>query len=134
MAREATKVELYGANNDGDPRSFTIASSATVAKGTFLKFADPRTASASTGTNDMFAGFANHQKEADYSTTISAWTNGIFEVTASGAITAGQHLCTAAPGNYVQASMAALASGAQVVGIALEDATADTNVTIRINI
>ncbi len=149
MAREVTKVELLGPNRDGEPRSYIIASSATIAKGTFLDFADPRTASASTGTADVFAGYAAEGHDGkDYSTTISVWTNCIVEGTASGSITAGDALQTADPGNYVmtipiaalnELTSAALllalaATDGRKVGIALENASADEKITFRTNL
>jgi hypothetical protein len=135
MAREAVKVELFGANNSGDQIRFTCASNAAITKGTFLKCADLRTASASTGTADFFVGFAAADKSAtDYSTTISAWTNGIFKVYASGAITVGHYVKTAVPGNYVMETTVAdaiIASTAKIVGYALETAAADETFLIR---
>jgi len=135
MAREATKIELYGDNNDGGNRRFTVASNAAIVKGTFLKFAGPRTASASAGTGDFFAGIASMEKvNNDYSTSISAWTNGIFECTASGAITAGDLLKSAAPGNYVITCTTNATSQAVVIGYALETAAADETLAVRINV
>ncbi len=135
MAREVTIVELYGFNRDGEPRSYTIASSAAVAIGTYMKFADARLASASTGTSDIFGGFVGEQHDGkDFSTRVSLLTNGIFEGTASGGITAGDKLATAAPGNYVMALAANTSSHAIVVGVAQEDASAGEKVTFRTNI
>jgi len=136
----ATKSELLGANRDGEPRDFNIASSAVIAKGTLMKFADGRIASASTGTGDVFAGIAAEEKEADYSTKISVWTNGIFKIVASGAIVAGNAVKTADPGNYViaiplgQASGASVADlGAATVGYALDGVSDTETAEIRIN-
>ena len=133
MAREVTKVELYGANNDGDPRSYIIASSAVVAKGTFLKVGDGRTASASTGTGDIFAGIASMGKVADYSVTIAAWTNGIFNCVASGVITTGDlvQTITAYP-NAVSSLTVNTSSHAIVVGVALDDVANGERVNVRI--
>lgn len=134
MAREATPVELYGQNNGGDKRRYTCTDTPAITKGTFLKFADPRTASASTGTGDTFAGIAAMDKEAsDGSLSISAWTNGIFEMVASGAITAGQKVKTAAPGNYVMVCQEAdISSYAVVVGVALETASDNETINVRV--
>lgn len=137
MAREAVKVELT--NSTGMPRRFTAASSGTILKGTFLKFADPRTASASTGTADAFAGICAVDK-ASGATSITAWTDGIFELYASGAITAGDAVQTAAPGNYVMAIpnsvSGALVSqlGAKCVGYAMETATAGEVINVRVRL
>lgn len=135
MAREATKYELYGYNSNGDIRNFTIASNAAIVVGTIMKFADPRTISASTGTADMVAGIAAMEHNGtDYSTTCSVYTNGIFKLTASGAITAGDRLVTAIPGNYVKSVVAEtnVASASIVIGYALETATADQTLLVRV--
>jgi hypothetical protein len=135
MAREATKIELFGSNNDGDQLVYTCASGTAIAKGTILKFASPRTASASTGTTDLIAGIASMDKKVDdYSTTVSVWTNGIFKVTASGAITAGDLCGTAAPGNYVIALTVNTSSHAVVLGTAMETVAADATFALRVNL
>ncbi len=150
MALEMTKVELLGANRDGEPRRYTIASSATIAKGTSMKFADPRTASASDGTKDEFAGVAAEGHSGkDYSTTISVWTNAILEGTASGTITAGDAIQTALPLNSIMTIptapavgdltsaailLALAATDSRKVGIALETASNTEKVTFRMNL
>jgi len=135
MAREATKVEFLGFNRDAEPRSYIVASSAAIAKGCFLKIGDGRVATASAGTGDSFAGFAAMEKENDdYSTTISAWTNCIVDCTASTAVTAGDLLQTAAPGNYVMPIAANTSSQAIIVGVALDSVAAAARVNVRVNI
>jgi len=134
MAREVTKIEQYGANSDGDPRGFDCASGTKISKGTVLKFATPRTASASTGTGDIFAGIAAADKSAtDYTTRVSCWENGIYEFTASRAIIAGDLLQTAAPGNYVIPLAANTSSKQIVVGYALKSAAATERVQVRVD-
>jgi hypothetical protein len=135
MAREATKIELFGANDYGDQVRYTCASGTAIAKGTILKFATPRTASASTGTGDYVAGIASMDKKVDdYSTSISSWTNGIFLCTASQAVTAGDLLKTAAPGNYVTPITANTSSQAVVFGVALESAADGATVAVRVKL
>lgn len=136
MAREVTKVELYGPNAAGDVRGFDCASGTKIPKGTILKFATARTASASTGTGDVFAGVASADKSAtDYSTRVGCWENGILEFTASGTITAGQKVKTADPGNYVMAATDAdVTSSYQIiVGTALKSQTTGLRVQVRVN-
>lgn len=134
MAREAVKVELYGMNNAGCQRRFNCASGTTIPKGTILKMTDNRTAIASTGTGDIVAGIASMEKsDTDSSTTISVWTDGLFLLYASGSITAGDKVVTAAPGNYVKAvTNEAIASYGKVLGIAQENATAGNQVEVRV--
>ena len=52
---ELVPVELYGANNDGEPRRYTIADGVTVSKGTLLALIDPRVASYAIVTSVMCA-------------------------------------------------------------------------------
>lgn len=90
MANEWVKVELYGANNDGNPRRYTIADGTSVSKGTLLALTDPRTVTAADATSTAIAGVASEEHIAnDGVTTISAWTDGIFNATSSGAVTVG---------------------------------------------
>lgn len=112
-------------------RRYTCATGTGIAKGTYLTFADAFTASASTGTGDIFAGFAHADvnKSTDTSfnteTSITADKGGIYELIASNAITVGHYVKTAAPGNYVMECTAAdMASSLGIfVGIALETAS-----------
>lgn len=122
-------------------RRYTCATSTGIAKGTFLKVADAFTASASTGTGDAFVGFAHADvnKSTDTAfnteTSVTADSGGVYELLASGAITVGQFVKTAAPGNMVMACLDAdvTASYSRIVGVALETATnAETiNVAVR---
>lgn len=135
MAREAVPVELYGVNGNGDRRRFTCASGVKISKGTILVLSDPRTAAASTTAGDLFAGIASMDKEAnDLSTSISAWENGVFDMSASGAIAIGA-LVVSAGNNYVmQASGAYIGSSfAFNVGVAQEAATNNEVINVRVN-
>lgn len=133
MANEAIKVELT--NNTGFPIRYACASGTAIAKGTLLILSDPRTVTAhSTGVGGVFAGIASMGKEAtDYSTSISAWTDGIFEIKASGAITVGDKVKTSSAANYVEAITGA-ASGSIVVGTALETASDAEVINVRVRI
>ena len=90
----ATKVELYGNNQDGQPRRYTVADGTGISKNRLTTLADPRTVtevSATPATHGyVCAGVTAMEKEAsDGSTSISVWTQGVFEMSASGAITLG---------------------------------------------
>jgi len=126
MAREAVKRDTKILTS----KRYTCATSINIPKGTYLKNADPSTASASTGTGDPFVGFAhaeiNGASDTDFNTetSVTADKGGIFELVASGAILVNQYVKTAAPGNYVMAAGAAdFASLAIVMGIAREEAS-----------
>lgn len=133
MANELIKVELYGANNDGCPRRYTIADGTSVSKGSLLALSDPRTVTASTGTNFVCAGVASEDHLANEGyTSIAAWTDGIFEAVASGAITIGAPI-TFCESNFVkQAGVGA--SGATIAGYSLEAAADAELVNIRLSL
>jgi len=136
MANEAIKVELYGANNDGSPRRYTCASGAGISKGTLLTLSDPRTAAAQTASTAMLAGIAAMDKDgSDYSTSISAWTNGVFTMYADGTITTGDPVKSGTTANRVATSLGEadpVASGAQILGYALETAADGETLSIRV--
>jgi hypothetical protein len=93
---------------------------------------------ASTGTGDIFCGFAHADvnKSSDTAfnteTSITAEKGGIYELVASGAITVGQCVKTAAPGNYVMGCADNLASTAVVIGVALETATDGETINVEV--
>lgn len=134
MTYEAVKVELT--NGTGNQRRFTCADGVKITKGTVLKLSEPRTAGASVTEFDYIAGIASMDKVADDGeTSISAWTDGIFDMYASGSITAGTNVMSAGY-NHVKAVGATTlsASGAVVIGYALEDASDDEVINVRVRL
>ena len=127
MAREAvlrdTKVLVS--------KRFTCATSTAIPKGTILKISGDNTAAASTGTGDIFAGIAHAEVNNSTDTSFNTETNvtadkgAVYDLRASGAISLGYKVKTAAPGNYVMQCLDAdvTSSKAIVVGIALEAAS-----------
>lgn len=94
MANEAVIIELLG--NGGDPISYTVAEGTGIAKGSIMKLADARLASAHAGAADVpIVGIAAAEKVAgDGSTTLAVYTNGIFDITAAAAgVTAVGAIC-----------------------------------------
>lgn len=124
MANEATKIELYGHNSAGDVMPFTVSSSAAVPLGSVLVLsASPRTVSISSGKGQKFVGVANAEKDStDTSTSIGAWTNGVFNFAASGSINDGDKVITSTVANMVEAS-ASCTDSTIIVGMAFGDAT-----------
>ncbi len=130
MAREAIILSRYSIHYN-----VTVADGTGIEQGTFLKLADPNTASASTGTNDIFAGFAYNEKIASDGNTKLAVLGGegdIVKVTASGNVAVGCALKTAAPGNYVM--QITELSDSNIVGYALETATDGETFRMRLSI
>ncbi len=120
MANEAVIIELLG--NGGDPVRYTVVDSVAIEKGTILAMSDVRAAIPSTaagGSGSAFAGIAAAEKVAsDGSTTLAAYTYGIFDLAASTAITVGQYLSLAGI-NYVKNATAAEALF-NLVGVSME--------------
>ena len=136
MTNEVTVVEVYGQNNSGDIRRFTVGDGASIKKGSILRLVDPRTASHAVGTGDVFAGIASMDKEAgDGSTSISGWENGDFGMVSSGAILAGNKVKTAGGNNYVMActSTDMASSLAIIIGDALEAGSDEERIEVRVN-
>jgi len=136
MAREAVLRD----NKVLVSRRYTCATSTAIPKGTFLKNAEPSTASASTGTGDQFCGFAhadvNNSTDTSFNTetNVTADKGGMYELVASGAIVANQKVKTAAPGNYVMAATDAdvTSSYAVIVGIARETAADKETINVEV--
>ena len=135
MANEWTKVELYGANNDGNPIRYTCASGAAIAKGSLLILSDPRTGAAHTTTVGGYcAGIAAMDKSAtDHSTSISAWTDGVFEAVASGAITVGHPVKSSNEANKIEAATNAVI-GSAILGYAMETASDGETINVRLRL
>ena len=129
MANEWVKVELYGANRDGEPRSYDIADGLAVSKGTLMGLSSPRTAIAHT-LNAPISGVALEDHEAGIGVTrISLWTDGEFRVVASAAIIVGAGVSAAtgavADVNEIIQTTGIAASGAVVCGHALSAAASE---------
>lgn len=136
MAREAVKRDTKILTS----KRYTCATSTAIGKGTYLALSADQTVSASTGTGDIFKGFAhadvNSSTDTAFNTetSITADKGGIYELVASGAITRGAYVKTAAPGNYVmQATDADMtASIAKVIGVANEEASAGETINVEV--
>jgi len=136
MAREAVKRDTKILTS----KRYTCATSTGIPKGTYLKNADPSTASASTGTGDGFVGFAhadvNMATDTDFNTetSVTADKGGIYELVASGAINVNAYVKTCSPGNYVcQCTDADMtASTAYIIGIAREEASDGETINVEV--
>jgi hypothetical protein len=123
MANEATLVLKYE-----DPIDFIVADGTAITKGAILGLTSPRTASAITMSGALIAGIAARDKVAnDGRTRLAVFRRGIFRMTASGAIKAGDMVWAAAFGatfpNTVMSEPHIIlgVSGARVLGTALAD-------------
>ena len=130
MTNEAVKVE--GCGNSAFIRSYTVANSPAITKGTLMYLSGDNTASFGAtefaiGAVAPFAGIALADKEAaDGCTVLALDTGGVWDLTASGTIYYGQKVLLAGSNKVMMAdggTAALTASGGLVVGTALETAT-----------
>ena len=119
MADEAT---LFIETNH--PIDFTVADGTAIAKGATLQLNDPFTAIAPTATSAMVAGIAAAEKIAsDGVTKLAAYRDGIFRMTASGTITAGDPVSFGGNNRVISAVGLLTLSGSRILGVSLESAT-----------
>ena len=117
MANEAVIIELLG--NGGDPVRYTVADGTGIAKGTLMQLSsDPRTITASSGDGEIFVGIAAAEKVAnDGSTELAVYTNGIFDITDSGAgVALGKYAKLNGANVVALADEAGAQGGIEVVG------------------
>ena len=122
-------IELLG--NGGDPIRHTVADGTGIAKGEMLKLTDPRTAVVTSADNDPFGGISAAEKVAsDGSTSLAAYTHGIFDINASAAITVGEKVSVS--GDNEVAKVAAPDLLFSCVGVALETASTDEIIAVLV--
>lgn len=133
MVSGAIIIETYG--NGGEPMRYTCDSANSFTKGDLLKLIDPVTASgANFGITTPAAGIAAMDKSAsDGSTSISVYTNVRADIVASGAIGVGVPVIFVAD-NYVRGATGTVTSGAVIAGWALETASDNERIAVRIRL
>ncbi|MDD5051008.1 MAG: hypothetical protein PHV93_04720 [Candidatus Pacebacteria bacterium] len=135
MAAEAVIIELLG-NPRGRPIRYTCADGTAIAKGAICKITDPRTTITMTGIDNPIAGIAAAEKVAnDGSTTISVYTDGIFDITAAaaGAQDIGKFAAPSATVNMFTAADAADLTQNSIIGYLMEAADNDETVAVRVD-
>ena len=132
MAKEAVMREL--GPNGGNPVRFTVKDSNAFSKGAIVFLVDPKTISGATSIAiKPVAGIAAADKEADDAATdIACYTEGIADCYAGTAFVAGS-LVTVSGGNYVKAAntLDKILSG-MVLGRALQSASVNDVVLIKL--
>jgi len=117
MADEAVIIELLG--NKGDPIQYNCVDGDAFPKGTILKLSDNREADLSSADAELCAGICAMEKVAnDGATTVSVYTNGIFDLLSTGVIGIGIPV-TIAGANSVKAAAAGEAETGDIFGHAL---------------
>ena len=116
---------------------FTCADGTGIAKGALLKLTDPRTAIISSAAADKIAGICAREKVAsDGRTECDVYRRGWFDMSCSGSVNIGDPVVAADTSvypNFVGAA-AITASGANIIGHALEAGTNGEVILIDVNI
>lgn len=135
MVNEWVKVELYGANGDGNPIRYAISSDVAVSKGAIMQLLTGRaTTPASTAAVAVAGIAAQDHNPADAETSISVWTDGRFRAVAGAGFVVGSLLTVSDAlynqvcGNFASTSDALLAPFARAEDTA---AKGDT-ITVRL--
>ena len=103
------------------PFSMTCSNSVGIERGALLKMTDPNTVAISAADNDIIAGIAAEEKIAnDGKTSISVYRGGKFKAIASGNITVGNALVSAAATGGANVVAAAAVNAENIVGISSE--------------
>ena len=121
MANEAVlKIETH------IPINFTVSTDVTIEKGAICKMTNPMTAVLSDGHNDIVAGIIQSEKLARETTQNSGaiFRGGVFRVTLSGGVSAGDPVVTSTVTNRVAV---ARINDENILGIMLEDGTDGQN-------
>ena len=114
-----------------DPIPFAVADGTAIVKGDVLQLTDPMTASAQ-GNGTKVAGIAARDKVAnDGRTQLACFRRGFFDMKCSGAVNIGDPL--QAYNNDVM-SMSVTASGASIIGTAMETGADDEVIVVDVNV
>ena len=154
MTYEATKIELYGANNDGNPIDYTYSGTEMALKGTLVVI------SGCTNGQRIVSRALTHLEGAPIAGILSAdasglyvlgvdfprvgvWTQGVFQMRCSGLCTAGAPIASVSEvgsANWVMVSpsVTTASGGAVVFGYAMNVGVAQGNVgyltPVRVNL
>ena len=117
------------------PVGFTCADGTGIEKGTLLKLTDPMTVIIVSGDGDAFAGVAAEAKIAnDGRTKLPVYRQGVFRMFAGGSITAGNSVQAEGTTANEVVIGATGKDGAEIIGTALEDVTAQQSFLVDLNI
>jgi hypothetical protein len=119
-----------------NPIDFTVADGAGIEKGALLALSDPRTAAPITTEAGKIAGIAAREKVAsDGRTRLAVFRKGIFDIKASGAIPVGSAVIASGDSGLNTIKIAPVtASGAAILGYALETATDAETIQVLVDV
>ena len=133
MANEAVIIELF---NGGRPIRYECADGATIEKGALAVITDPRTVVTHAVVDTPIAGVVAQEKVInDDTTTVSVYTDGIFDMTAAaGGVTAvGARCAGSGTANMITVADAADLIQSSDVGMCLEAHANNEVAAVRIN-
>ncbi len=132
MANEAVIIELF---NGGRPIRFAVQDATAIPKGSLLEMDADRRVIVATTDNAPFVGIAAMEKVAsDGSLTISAYTDGIFDIVSdAGTDIRGSLVAVSAADNVVQTADATDLLQGSYVGHYLEAGTNAGTEAVRVN-
>ena len=122
----AVIIELLG--NKGDPVRYTCATA--IPKGTVLKMTSPRTVAACTADDEPIAGIAAMETDGT-ETTISVYTNGIFDIYSTAGMTLGAMVAVDSANDFKNADATDLLQGS-VLGQSLETNGGTATTAVRV--
>jgi hypothetical protein len=142
MTYEATKVELFGANGDGQPINYTYSGTDMALKGTLLEISGcndgRRIATRALTVYGPIAGIAASDVSGT-TTNVAVLTQGVFDMYCSGTTTPGQAIVSvsqAGSENWVRGAPSIItgSAGANILGYAMRVGTTDGLTTVRLNL
>lgn len=134
----ANEVNMSSSITQENPWPFTVDDTIAVAKGAVMMMTDPRVAIIATNGPVPVAGICAREKVAlDTKTELGMHRRGWFFMTLSGSASIGQALMVSASAttypNHVELA-AVTASGATIIGHALETGTNGQTILVDVNI
>lgn len=120
------------------PINFTCSTHVTIEKGAVVKITNPMTAVLSAGDGDLVAGIVQSEKLAAETSqdSVAVYRGGIFLMTVSGSVSAGQTLATdsSTTGSNILAIAAATDVDTETFGTAMQDhAGAASQILVELN-
>ena len=133
MANEAVIIELF---NGGRPIRYTCADAGAIEKGAIAVLTDPRTVITHAAADTPIVGIVAAEKVAsDGSTSITVYTDGIFDIlaAAAGTCSVGALVAGSATANMFTPADANDVTQNSTLGMALEAAANDERIAVRVN-
>jgi len=118
MANEAVLVQEKSL-----PISYVCSTSTGIEKGAILKNTTPMTAVLSAADNDIVAGICAGEVLSTNSGYVAVYRDGLFRVTLSGSVSAGDPVVTASSTGGANYVAKAATNAENILGIMLEDGT-----------